>query len=630
MGDERDHGAPRLNEQQEAVVAHDEGALLILGVAGSGRTEALARRLARLVGSGDRALVLTRSVATARQIRTRAEATIETALRGARRPHPPGGRRAAAPRARDRGRDRPVLRVTEPRRAPGDAARPHRRAAIARHEIRGNPAGLLARIVDRIDALKSAGVTAERFGRWADEQAGGTRSERDSAAREREFAEIYERHDSMLRSAGAMDDIDAVLELTRLLGERPALGGSIAERFPHLLVDELEDACPAERSLIEALARGASSAVLSCDDEQGRGPCDAASAWARQAIEPREVALEPTWRYGGDLLDAAHAVVAPASRGADVPRRAAGPPTRVRFWCGTNERAEAQAVARDIEGALAAGEVKMEEICVAVPRGGGPARAIAAALEERRVPYRLSGPGAFFQRPEVRDVIAWLRLLADPTDAAAAVRALSRPPVELRSVDLARCTTIARRRKLDMVSALEASLESPQIPPEARDRIREFLQLHRAAARADGRDASRRLRAPADREDRLPATSALRRAPRGGGAPAQPLAPRRAGGGLDAPRAGRFEPRLRPLPGGGFRGGGRARRGAERADRRRDQGDAAGADQGARVHAGLRRRPARRGRAGLGARRPARRSRRGRRPRRPRTRRSRGACSTSR
>src|SRR6476620_9662052 len=79
MADERDHGPPRLNEQQEAVVAHDEGALLIRGVAGSGRTEALARRLSRLVGSGDRALALTRSVATARQIRTRAEATIETA-----------------------------------------------------------------------------------------------------------------------------------------------------------------------------------------------------------------------------------------------------------------------------------------------------------------------------------------------------------------------------------------------------------------------------------------------------------------------------------------------------------------------------------------------------------------------
>ena len=89
---------------------------------------------------------------------------------------------------------------------------------LRRHEIRGNPAGLLARIVDRIDALKSAGVTAADFGRWADEQAGGSRSERDSAAREREFAEIYELHDAMLRSAGAMDSIDGVIELTYQVG----------------------------------------------------------------------------------------------------------------------------------------------------------------------------------------------------------------------------------------------------------------------------------------------------------------------------------------------------------------------------------------------------------------------------
>src|SRR5439155_941000 len=85
---------------------------------------------------------------------------------------------------------------------------------------------------------------------------------------------------------------------------------------------------------------------------------------------------------------------------------------------------------------------------------------------------------------EVRDVLAWLRLLIDPADAGAAVRALARPPVELRSVDLARCIQIARRRKLDMVSALVAATESPQLPPEARERILAFLKLHRAAARA--------------------------------------------------------------------------------------------------------------------------------------------------
>ncbi len=486
MGDTHDHGVPGLTEQQEAVVAHGEGALLVLGAAGAGRTEALARRLGLLVGEGSRPLVLTRSVASANRIRTRAEAAIETAYEElVVHTHPAAAARLLREHATEAGLD-PFFESLSPAERLAMLLDRLDELPLRRHEIRGNPAGLLARIVDRIDALKSAGVTAERFRGWSEELAGGSQSDRDSAAREREFAQIYELHDSMLRAAGAMDDTDAVLELTRLLGERPALAEAVSKRFPHLMVDEAEDACPAERSLIEALARGAESTVLSCDDEQARAPCGAASAWARQTLAAGEIVLEPSWRYGGDLLDAAHAVVAQAERGAEVARRAAGPATRVRFWCGANDRAEAQAVARDIESALAAGEVKMAEVCVAVPRGGGRARAIAAALEERRVPYRLTGPGAFFQRPEVRDVIAWLRLLADPTDAAAAVRALSRPPVELRSVDLARCTTIARRRKLDMVSALEASLESPQIPPEARDRIREFLQLHRAAARAMG------------------------------------------------------------------------------------------------------------------------------------------------
>jgi DNA helicase-2/ATP-dependent DNA helicase PcrA len=156
----------------------------------------------------------------------------------------------------------------------------------------------------------------------------------------------------------------------------------------------------------------------------------------------------------------------------------------VRLWRCSSERAEAQAAAREIEHLLAAGELRPEAICVIVGSGWREARLAAAALEERRVPFRFAGDAALFQRPEVRDVLAWLRMLADPSDSAAVVRAVTRPPVELRSIDLARCTAIARRRKLDMISALEAALESPQLPPEARDRIRSFLKLHNAAAAA--------------------------------------------------------------------------------------------------------------------------------------------------
>ncbi len=90
--------------------------------------------------------------------------------------------------------------------------------------------------------------------------------------------------------------------------------------------------------------------------------------------------------------------------------------------------------------------------------------------------------GSFLKRAEVRDVLAWMRLLVDPQDAAAVVRALARPPIELRQVELARVIQVARRRKLDLVLGLAAATESPHVPPEARERIQRFVDLHRSAA----------------------------------------------------------------------------------------------------------------------------------------------------
>ena len=81
-------------------------------------------------------------------------------------------------------------------------------------------------------------------------------------------------------------------------------------------------------------------------------------------------------------------------------------------------------------------------------------------------------------------MLAWTRLLVDPQDAAAVVRALARPPIELRQVDLARVIALARRHKLDMVSALTTAIESPRVPPDARERIQHFLELHKAASEA--------------------------------------------------------------------------------------------------------------------------------------------------
>lgn len=79
-------------------------------------------------------------------------------------------------------------------------------------------------------------------------------------------------------------------------------------------------------------------------------------------------------------------------------------------------------------------------------------------------------------------MLAWMRLLVDPRDAAAAVRALARPPIELRQVDLARVIQMVRRQRLEVVAALAGAMESSQLPPEARERIGRFLELHRWAS----------------------------------------------------------------------------------------------------------------------------------------------------
>jgi DNA helicase-2/ATP-dependent DNA helicase PcrA len=462
---------------------------LVLGVAGSGRTETLAQRLAGLTEAGERALVLTFSHAAAERIRRRAEETIEGSfeelwVHTVR----DGSARLLREYAEAAGvdpffesiaaADRLALLLDHLTELP-----------LRRHEIRGNPAGLLARLITKIDELKSQGVTATDFAERAAQHAASAEgdAELDAAQRETEFADFYARHDELVRGCGALDSGDLVLELARVLRQRPAVGAAIAERFPHLILDEAEDAALAERELLGLLVSAAATTATACDPAQAgpRAGDDRPLAWLRKTLgEAEEVILPGPRRAGGAAADAVHAVASPLEAEAELTRDgASAPEVPVRFWRCRNERAQAQAVAREIDHVLAGGEVEAEWICVAVPNAA-EGRAVAAALEERNVPYRLAGPAAFFLMPEVRDVIAWLRLLADPGDAAAAVRALTRPPVDLRSVDLARVTKIARSRKLDMVSALEASLESPQIPPEARDRINAFLRLYRAAAKA--------------------------------------------------------------------------------------------------------------------------------------------------
>ncbi len=437
-----------LAEPQERAIRHRAGPLLLLGEAGTGKSEVLARRFNCLVDEGtapERILVLASTRATAQRLRERVEQLLDRALEelwigtweqlGERLLREYATAANLDPFFGVLGRaERLALLLDRLDELP-----------LRRHEIRGNPAGLLARLLAQIDEVKAG-----------------------SDPPDPELAELIAAHDRLLDGACNLDRGDVYLTLGRLLDERPDVRAEIAHRFEYVMVDEFEDTTPAQRTILSFLQAENANHVYAEDAPRAGGAAAGVphSGGAREAGSEHMGEGHPDRTRRPEALDLTHVFRDPP----------------VRFWRCSNERAQAQAVAREAEHLIAQGTAP-EEICVLVddPARGGP---VAAAMEERGIPFHLSGPAALFQRPEVRDAIAWLRILADPGDSAAAARALTRPPIELRSADLARLTTIARRRKLDLVSACEAALESPQIPPEARERIQSFLKLYGAASAA--------------------------------------------------------------------------------------------------------------------------------------------------
>jgi DNA helicase-2/ATP-dependent DNA helicase PcrA len=411
-----------LAEEQQRAVQHGGGPLLLLGVAGTGKTEALARRLARLAGEevdADRVLLIAATPATARRLQSRAETLL-------RAPYeelwidtwPAICERLLRAHSTAAGLN-PFFDVLGPAERLAMMLDHLDELPLRNHEIRGNPAGLLARLLAQIDELKAG-----------------------SDPPEPDLAEFCAAHDRIVAESGNLDEGDVFLTLGKLLHERPDIRTEIATRFAYVMVDEYEDTTPAQRTILVKLA------------EENPNHLYARDASAELTADVPSITLDQQFRR-------------PA----------------LRRWRCSNERAQAQAVAREVEHLLGEGTAP-GAICVLIDDPAANAGPVSAAMEERGVPFHLAGPAALFQRPEVRDAIAWLRVLAAPDDSPAAARALTRPPIELRAADLARLTTIARRRKVDMVSACEAALESPQIPPEGRERIQAFLKLYGEASAA--------------------------------------------------------------------------------------------------------------------------------------------------
>jgi DNA helicase II / ATP-dependent DNA helicase PcrA len=436
------------------------GALLILGAAGTGKTRLLAERFRWLVEQGqrpDRIAIITPSQGRADALREGLERGLHQGYEELVAASPvqlatlllneaTGGLDTLDPTLQASERFALLMeRIDE--------------LPLERHDFGGSARALLTGFVRRIDRLKAHLIGAEDYARWAAGLDDGV--EPGQAALEREFSEVYRAHERILAEAGVRDAGDLLSDALRLIRERPAT----VRRFDHILVDDAHELDPAPAGLALEIAAG--RITVTADPVLGGFALGQA----------RVIELGRSLRCPAPVLTAAAAQL-------EVPAEPSGQTGEVLFWRCAGDRAQAQSVAADIERLLTRERIEPDQVAVVVPSVTREGQAVAVALEERAVPHRLVGAAAFFQRAEIRDLLAWLRLLADASDAPAAVRVLARTPIELRSVDIARCIQIARRRKLDMIAALAAATEAPQVPPEARERIRILLKLYRAGMSA--------------------------------------------------------------------------------------------------------------------------------------------------
>ncbi len=416
-----------LNPEQRRAVLHTEGPLLVLAGAGSGKTRTLVHRIVHLIRGHDvppsRIVAVTFTNRAAEEMRERVRAFAPDQARsvvvstfhalGARilREH---GERLGLPR-------RFAIYSTADQLAA-------LRSATAEVSIDDDSFDL-KRVLRQISDWKSRGlVPAAATAEVAAGPARGDRSD-DYAVL---AAGAYARYDEVLRASGAVDFDDLLLLPLRLLSEDEDIRRALWKRWHYFLVDEYQDTNGVQLELARLLAGSRRNLCVVGDDDQSiyafRG-ADVSNIleFERHFPGAAVVTLEQNYRSTRRILEAANAVIAGnPHRHAKRLRTDNGVGALIDYFEHEDEAAEAEAIATEITLRRFTRKLRWGEIAV-LYRTNTQARPLEEALREKNVPYRVLGGTSFFDRKEVADALAYLRVAANPSDEIALRRIINYP-----------------------------------------------------------------------------------------------------------------------------------------------------------------------------------------------------------
>ncbi len=304
-----------------------------------------------------------------------------------------------------------------------------------------------------------------------------------------------------MKSANAMDFDDLMLHPLTLFREHPDRLAAWRERFAFLLVDEFQDTNRAQYEMVRALGGHGNVMVVGDDDQSIYGWRGADVKNMRQFQDDfagtQVVKLEENYRSSQVVLDAANAVIA-ENRGRMgktlVTRRRGG--ESITLLTAADERDEAEWVVRELVRRRQANDFEPRDMAV-LYRTNSQSRAMEEAFRRAGMPYRLIGAISFYDRREVKDLLAYLRLIANPRDDAAFLRAIAVPRRGLGDTALATLADVASAWKQPLLAVARAADRAPELRPNVRIALLAFAQL------VDSLAAQAQTLAPADVLERL-------------------------------------------------------------------------------------------------------------------------------
>jgi DNA helicase-2/ATP-dependent DNA helicase PcrA len=406
-----------LNPEQAAAVSFGDGAVLVLAGAGSGKTRVLTHRVAWLLGergvAAEAVLAFTFTNRAAREMKERLRGLVgedferlwvgtfhATCLRILRRE----AGRLRLPQG---------FSVFDREDQTQLVSRVLKELDLASRDLK--PSFYLS----RISGAKNALVDPDQYEATA------------VAPNERQAARVYRAYQQGLAREGALDFDDLIAQTVMLLERDPEARSRYAGRFRHVLVDEFQDTNHAQLRLVVALSSTHGNVLAVGDEDQsiyGWRGADFQNVmdFERHFPGASVLRLERNYRSSGTIVEAASSVIAQNRwrRGKRLwTDREAGPP--IRLILSGDEEAEAVRLAEEVRRQTGRGRKRSE--CVVLFRTNAQSRALELAFRRRGIPYDLVGGVSFYERREVKDLLAYLRLAANPRDATATLRILNVP-----------------------------------------------------------------------------------------------------------------------------------------------------------------------------------------------------------